>query len=197
MCRCLSDYVVPKGCSRLDFCGGFVVTAGHEVEAYATTFREQGDDYSAIVIQALGDRLAEAAAEYLHKIMRDQCGIGREEGFAADTAIDEEQAKYLIREKYRGIRPAAGYPSCPDHSEKQTLWKLLDVAENTGIELTETCAMLPAAAVSGLYFGHPDSRYFALGRIDRDQVEDYARRKGETPAAVEKWLGQNLSYNPD
>ena len=138
--------------------------------------------------KTLADRLAEAFAELLHQRARKNLGCGENEELSYED---------LIAERYRGIRPAPGYPACPDHSEKQTLWKLLDVAENTGIELTETCAMLPAAAVSGLYFGHPDSRYFALGRIDRDQVEDYARRKGETPAAVEKWRGQNLSYNPD
>ena len=197
VCRCLSDYVVPKGCSRLDFFGGFVVTMGHEVESYATTFREQGDDYSAIVIQALGDRLAEAAAEYLHKIMRDQCGIGREEGFAADTAIDEEQAKYLIREKYRGIRPAAGYPSCPDHSEKATLWKLLEAETRTNATLTTSFAMNPPSTVSGFYFNHPSAKYFNMAKIGEDQVVDYAARKNISKTEAEKWLRPYLGYDED
>ena len=137
------------------FIGGFVVSSGEEVDALAATFRDDGDDYSAIIVQALGDRLAEATAEYLHKIVRDQCGLGKGEGFAAETALDAEQANYLIREKYLGIRPAAGYPTCPDHSEKAALWELLEAEKLTGATLTTSYAMKPASTVSGYYLPVP------------------------------------------
>ena len=185
---CLADFTAPASCGRTDHLGAFALATGFGLDELCTRFEAEHDDYNSIMAKALADRLAEAFAELLHQRARKNLGCGENEELSYED---------LIAERYRGIRPAPGYPACPAHSEKQPLWKLLDVAENTGIELTETCAMLPAAAVSGLYFGHPDSRYFALGRIDRDQVEDYARRKGETPAAVERWLGQNLSYNPD
>ena len=150
-------------------------------------FKVDHDDYNAIMAEALADRLAEALAEWLHKRVRDEWGFGR------DEALDHDQ---LIAEKYRGIRPAAGYPACPDHTEKRTLWELLDVEKNTGILLTENGAMWPGSSVSGLYFAHPQSRYFGLGKIDRDQVLDYHLRKGMTVQEVERWLGQNLNYDP-
>jgi 5-methyltetrahydrofolate--homocysteine methyltransferase len=137
--------------------------------------------------EALADRLAEAFAEYLHKRVRDEWGYGRDE----DLSKDE-----LIQEKYRGIRPAAGYPACPDHTEKDGLWRLLDVERNTGMKLTESFAMWPGSSVSGLYFGHPSSHYFSLGRIDRDQVEDYHVRKGMSVDEIERWLSPNLNYDP-
>ena len=138
--------------------------------------------------EALADRLAEAFAECLHKRVRDEWGYGR----AREASRNEE----LIDEKYRGIRPAAGYPACPDHTEKGTLWRLLDVEKNTGMQLTESFAMWPGSSVSGLYFAHPESRYFTLGKIDRDQVADYHVRKGMTVEEVERWLGPNLDYDP-
>ncbi len=137
--------------------------------------------------EAIADRLAEAFAECLHKRVRDEWGYGREEHFTSDE---------LIQENYRGIRPAPGYPACPDHTEKGTIWKLLDVEQNTGILLTESFAMWPGSSVSGLYFAHPESRYFSLGKIDRDQVSDYHERKGMSMTEVERWLGPNLNYDP-
>ncbi len=137
--------------------------------------------------EAIADRLAEAFAECLHKRVREEWGYGRDEKLSS---------RRLIHEKYRGIRPAPGYPACPDHTEKGTLWRLLDVKAKTGIELTETFAMWPGSSVSGFYFAHPERRYFSLGKIDRDQVEDYARRKGMSVAEVERWLGPNLNYEP-
>ncbi len=167
--------------------GGFAVTSGHGVEALAARFRAQSDDYNAIMTQALGDRLAEAMAEMFHKKAREACGFGRTENLAyAD----------LIREKYRGIRPAPGYPACPDHTEKPILFHLLGAEGATGIHLTESCAMSPASSVSGWYFNHPDSKYFGVGKVGRDQVEDYARRKGWPLAEAEKWLGPYLDYEP-
>ena len=150
-------------------------------------FRAKHDDYNAIMAEALADRLAEAFAEYLHEQVRRQWGYGRDEG------LTKEQ---LIREEYRGIRPAAGYPACPDHTEKATLWQLLDVERNTGITLTESFAMWPGSSVSGLYFGHPASRYFSVGKLGRDQLVDYHARKGMTLAEAERWLGPNLGYEP-
>ncbi|MFM7708061.1 MAG: vitamin B12 dependent-methionine synthase activation domain-containing protein, partial [Gammaproteobacteria bacterium] len=144
------------------------------------------DDYSAIMLKALADRFAEAAAERLHELVRREIW-----GYAADETLANEQ---LIAEQYRGIRPAPGYPACPDHTEKATLWRLLDVERNAGIRLTESFAMYPTAAVSGWYLAHPDSRYFAVGKLDRDQVEDYARRKGVPVAEAERWLAPNLGY---
>jgi 5-methyltetrahydrofolate--homocysteine methyltransferase len=183
----LADYISPKESGRLDYIGGFAVTAGHGVEAYAAEFRAKHDDYSAIMAQALGDRLAEGLAELMHKRARDYCGFGWEE----KLTIPE-----MIREKYRGIRPAPGYPACPDHTEKPILFQLLGAERATGITLTESCAMHPASSVSGWYFNHPDSKYFGVGKIGNDQIHDYARRKGWTVAEAEKWLGPYLDYEP-
>ena len=197
ICRSLSDNVAPKDSGRIDSFGGFAVTMGQEVEDYAATFRDAGDDYTAIIVQSLGDRLAEASAEYLHKTLRHQCGIGQGEGFEAETKIDEEQAKFLIKEKYRGIRPAAGYPSCPDHSEKATLWKLLEAEERTGATLTTSFAMNPPSSVSGFYLNQSGAKYFNLGRIGEDQVADYAKRKNISQAEAEKWLRPHLGYDEE
>lgn len=180
----LADFVAPQGD---DYIGGFAVTAGHGVKERADAFKEAGDDYNAILCEALADRLAEAFAEYLHaKVRRDYWG------YAADEGLDTEA---LILEKYQGIRPAPGYPAQPDHTEKETLFKLLNATENAGIELTESFAMWPGAAVSGLYFAHPDSEYFGTGKIEKDQVEDYAKRKGMDLAVVERWLAPILNYD--
>ncbi len=183
----LADFVAPVGSGREDFIGAFAVTAGIGCDELAARFDRQHDDYNSILTKALADRLAEAFAEYLHAEARRAWGYGREERFT-----NEE----LIAERYRGIRPAPGYPAQPDHTEKRTLFKLLDAERSTGIRLTESFAMHPAASVSGLYFAHPQSRYFAVDRITRDQVEDYARRKGMTIAEVERWLSPNLGYDP-
>jgi 5-methyltetrahydrofolate--homocysteine methyltransferase len=183
----LSDFIAPRDSGRIDFIGGFAVTAGHGVEEFAAGFRRANDDYSAIMAQALGDRLAEAMAEYFHKQARNACGYGTTENLSHED---------LIREKYRGIRPAPGYPACPDHTEKPLLFDLLGAREATGIGLTESYAMHPASSVSGWYFNHPDSKYFGVGKIARDQVEDYARRKGFPVAETEKWLGPWLDYDP-
>jgi 5-methyltetrahydrofolate--homocysteine methyltransferase len=183
----LSDFVAPRESGRIDYMGGFAVTAGHGVESLAVEFRAVHDDYSAIMAQALGDRLAEALAELMHKRAREFCGYGRTENLAMPD---------IIREKYRGIRPAPGYPACPDHTEKPILFKLLDAESATGITLTESCAMSPASSVSGWYFNHPDSKYFGVGKIGRDQIEDYAKRKNFSVAETEKWLGPYLDYDP-
>ena len=177
--------MAPKGSGRDDYVGGFAVTAGQEIEEYALSFKKKNDDYNGILVQALSDRLAEASAEYMHKKVREIWGYGKSETLSMED---------LIKEKYRGIRPAAGYPSCPDHTEKAILWKLLDAEKHTGIKLTSSYAMQPGASVSGLYFSHPESRYFNVGRLGRDQVEDYAKRKGMSLAEVERWLGPNLGY---
>jgi 5-methyltetrahydrofolate--homocysteine methyltransferase len=182
--RSLADYVAPRSSGRRDFVGAFAVTAGVGVDALVSRYQAEHDDYRAIMVKALADRLAEAFAEYLHARARRDWGYGRDERLSSEE---------LAAEKYRGIRPAFGYPACPDHSEKRTLFTLLDACAQ-GITLTETCAMSPAASVSGLYFSHPEARYFSVGRIGRDQVEDYARRKGMSVAEVERWLGQNLGY---
>ena len=186
-CKSLSDFIAPKETGLPDHIGAFAVTTGIGLKELCDTFRAQHDDYNAIMAEALADRLAEAFAECLHKRVRDEWGYGRAEALSTDE---------LIHEKYRGIRPAAGYPACPDHTEKGTLWRLLNVQANTGIFLTESYAMGPGSSVSGLYFAHPESRYFSLGKIDRDQVADYAERKGMTVAEVERWLGPNLNYDP-
>ncbi|HEX6986118.1 MAG TPA: vitamin B12 dependent-methionine synthase activation domain-containing protein, partial [Planctomycetaceae bacterium] len=185
--RSLADYVAPVESGKADYLGAFAVTAGHGTDELAAEFVAQHDDYSAITAKALADRLAEAFAERLHKQAREDWGYGRGEGLTNAELIDE---------RYRGIRPAAGYPACPDHTEKGTLWRLLDPERHAGIRLTESYAMWPAAAVSGLYFSHPQARYFSVDRITRDQAEDYARRKGMTLAEVEKWLAPNLGYEP-
>jgi 5-methyltetrahydrofolate--homocysteine methyltransferase len=183
----LADFIAPKDSGVIDYIGGFAVTAGIGVEEYAKEFQEKLDDPKSIMVKALADRFAEAFAEYMHKHVRDLWGYGKTENLDAEA---------LIREDYRGIRPAPGYPACPDHTEKRILFDLLKVPQNTTIELTESCAMFPASSVSGLYFAHPESRYFAVGRIDRDQIVDYSLRKGTPIDEVEKWLRPNLNYDP-
>jgi len=184
-CRSLADFIAPKETGLADHIGAFAVTSGIGLKELCDRFRAEHDDYNAIMAEALADRLAEAFAECLHKRVREEWGYGCAENLSnAD----------LIQEKYRGIRPAAGYPACPDHTEKGALWRLLDVQANIGMVITESFAMWPGSSVSGLYFAHPDSRYFSLGKIDRDQVADYAERKGMSVAEVERWLGQNLNY---
>ena len=182
---CLADFVAPKHRTSNDYLGAFAVTSGHGLKALVEQFKAEHDDYNAIMAEAIADRLAEAFAEYLHKRVREEWGYGRGEGLSNDE---------LIQEKYRGIRPAAGYPACPDHTEKGPLWQLLDVEAKTGMKITESFAMWPGSSVSGLYFAHPGSRYFALGKIGRDQVADYSTRKQMPVAELERWLGQNLAY---
>jgi 5-methyltetrahydrofolate--homocysteine methyltransferase len=186
-CRSLADFIAPKEAGLSDHIGAFAVTSGIGLKELCDKFRADNDDYNAIMAEAVADRLAEAFAECLHKRVRDEWGYGCEEKLTPAE---------LIQEKYRGIRPAAGYPACPDHTEKGTLWRLLDVQANTGMLITESFAMWPGSSVSGLYFAHPESRYFSLGKIDRDQVADYHVRKGMSGAEVERWLGQNLNYDP-
>jgi 5-methyltetrahydrofolate--homocysteine methyltransferase len=186
-CRSLADFVAPRETGLRDYIGAFAVTSGIGLKEFCDRFRAANDDYNAILAEAVADRLAEAFAECLHKRVRAEWGYGRSE----KLSIDE-----IIHEKYRGIRPAAGYPACPDHTEKGTLWELLDVEAKTGMLLTESFAMWPGSSVSGLYFAHPEARYFSLGKIGRDQVEDYAARKGMSVAEVERWLGPNLNYEP-
>ena len=186
-CRSLSDFIAPRETGLADHLGGFAVTTGIGLKALCDRFKAEHDDYNAIMAEAIADRLAEAFAECLHKRVRDEWGYGCDEHLSPAD---------LIREKYRGIRPAAGYPACPDHTEKGTLWRLLDVEANTGMLLTESFAMWPGSSVSGLYFAHPESRYFSLGKIDRDQIADYHARKGMSVAEVERWLGPNLNYDP-
>jgi len=181
---CLADFIAPKGSA--DFIGGFAVTSGHNLKELVEKFKAEHDDYNAIMAEALADRLAEAFAEFLHKRAREEWGFGKVENLKPED---------LIEEKYRGIRPAAGYPACPDHTEKEILWRLLAVEKNAGIKLTESFAMWPGSSVSGLYFAHPDSKYFAVGKLGKDQLEDYARRKNFTVAEVEKWLGPWLNYD--
>jgi len=186
--QCLADFVAPKATGIADHIGAFAVTAGVGVEEKAAEFQAQHDDYSAIMVKALADRMAEAFAELMHaKVRREFWGYGAGEDL--DNAA-------LIDEKYQGIRPAPGYPACPDHTEKPLLWELIEGDKNAGITLTESFAMMPAAAVSGWYFSHPDARYFGVGKINRDQVEDYARRKDADLATMEKWLSPNLGYEP-
>lgn len=182
---CLADFIAPEG--HNDYFGGFVVTAGHEVEAFAKTFQDKQDDYSSIMVKAIGDRLAEALAELAHKKVRDIFGYGLNENLSNED---------LIKEKYRGVRPAPGYPACPDHTEKEILWNLLNANELTGVTLTENFAMNPPSSVSGFYFNHPEARYFNVGSIGEDQSEDYAKRKNESRTYVEKWLAPNLGYEP-
>lgn len=186
--HCLADFIAAADSGIADYIGAFAVTGGLEEEALAQAFAEQHDDYHKIMVKALADRLAEAFAEYLHQQVRKVHW-----GYAADEALDNEQ---LIRENYRGIRPAPGYPACPEHSEKATLWRLLDVERHTGMRLTESYAMWPGASVSGWYFSHPHSQYFTVARIQRDQVADYAARKGIPLAEAERWLAPNLGYEP-
>jgi len=186
-CRSLADFIAPKETELQDYIGGFAVTSGIGLKELCDKYRAENDDYNAIMAEAIGDRLAEAFAECLHKRVRDEWGYGCEEGLSNTD---------IIAEKYRGIRPAPGYPACPDHTEKGTIWRLLDVQANTGMLITESFAMWPGSSVSGLYFAHPESRYFSLGKIDRDQVDDYHQRKGMSVEEVERWLGQNLNYDP-
>jgi 5-methyltetrahydrofolate--homocysteine methyltransferase len=183
---CLSDYVAPKDSGVADYLGGFAVTAGIGIERKMKEFEQANDDYSAIMLQALADRLAEAFAEHLHARVRREFW-----GYAANEALDNDA---LIEESYRGIRPAPGYPACPEHSEKGPLFELLQAPQNAGITLTESYAMLPTAAVSGFYFSHPEAKYFAVGKVDKEQVADYAQRKGWTVEDAEKWLAPVLSY---
>jgi len=186
-CRSLADFIAPRATGLPDHIGAFAVTSGIGLKELCDEFRAKNDDYNAIMAEAIADRLAEAFAECLHKRVRDEWGYGCGEGL---TNAD------LIQEKYRGIRPAAGYPACPDHTEKGQLWRLLNVQANTGMRITESFAMWPGSSVSGLYFAHPEARYFSLGKIDRDQVADYSKRKGMSVAETERWLGQNLNYDP-
>jgi len=185
---CLADFVAPRDTGIADYIGGFAVTAGIGIEDHVASFERAHDDYSAIILKALADRLAEALAEYLHEQVRLEHWA-----YAPEERLNNTD---LIAEKYRGIRPAPGYPACPDHTEKAKLWSLLDVEATIGLSLTESFAMVPTAAVSGFYFSHPDARYFAVGKIDRDQVESYASRKGMSLAEAEKWLAPNLGYEP-
>jgi 5-methyltetrahydrofolate--homocysteine methyltransferase len=184
--ECLADYVAPRDSGVRDYIGGFAVTTGIGIEEHVARFEAAHDDYSSIMLKALADRFAEAAAEHFHERTRRELW-----GYDTTEQLTNQQ---LIREEYRGIRPAPGYPACPDHTEKAKLWQLLDVERNTGIRLTESFAMYPTAAVSGWYIAHPESHYFAVGKIDRDQVEDYARRKGQSVEETERWLAPNLGY---
>jgi 5-methyltetrahydrofolate--homocysteine methyltransferase len=186
--ECLADYIAPRESGVPDYIGAFAVTAGIGIEEHIARFERAHDDYSSIVLKALADRLAEACAERFHLRVRRELW-----GYEAEESLSNEQ---LIREEYRGIRPAPGYPACPDHTEKAKLWSLLDVENNAGIRLTESFAMYPAAAVSGWYFAHPQSHYFGVGKIDRDQVADYARRTGMTLGDAERWLSPILGYEP-
>ncbi len=184
--RSLADFVAPAETGLRDHIGAFAVTAGLGVDDLVKRFEADHDDYHAIMAKALADRLAEAFAEHLHQEARIAWG------YQAERQPNDE----LIAERYRGIRPAFGYPACPDHSQKRRLFDLLDARE-IGIDLTESCAMTPAASVSGLYFAHPQARYFNVGRIAKDQLEDYARRQGESIAEAERWLRPNLAYDTD
>jgi 5-methyltetrahydrofolate--homocysteine methyltransferase len=187
--RSLGDFVAPRETGLPDYVGAFAVTAGLGADTKIREFKEQLDDYSAIMLEALADRLAEAFAERLHQRVRTEFW-----GHVAEEDLDNEA---LIAEKYQGIRPAPGYPACPEHTEKQRLWDLLGVHSATGIQLTDSMAMWPGAAVSGWYFSHPQAQYFVVGRIGRDQVADYAERKGWTLTEAERWLSPNLGYDPE
>ena len=185
---CLADFVAPMAESPVDYIGGFVVSAGHGIDEHVARFERDHDDYNSIMLKALADRLAEAAAEYVHERVRRELW-----GYAQGEDLDNDA---LIAERYQGIRPAPGYPACPDHTEKALLWSLLDAERAVDVTLTESFAMLPTAAVSGFYFAHPEARYFSVGNIDRDQVQSYAERKGMSVADVERWLAPNLGYTP-
>jgi 5-methyltetrahydrofolate--homocysteine methyltransferase len=183
----LADFIAPRESGRADTLGAFAVTAGTGAAEVVARFEAEHDDYSAIMVKALADRLAEAFAERMHQLARADWGYGRDEQLSNED---------LIAERYRGIRPAPGYPACPDHTEKRTLFRLLDAERYTGIRLTENLAMDPAASVCGLYFAHPQARYFSVDRITREQVEHYARRKGWKLDEAERWLAPNLGYEP-
>jgi len=185
---CLADYVAPSGNGYSDYVGAFAVTAGIGIDEHVERFEQAHDDYSSIILKALADRLAEALAEHMHERTRREFWA-----YASDENLENSE---LIAEQYRGIRPAPGYPACPDHTEKATLWQLLDVEASIGLQLTDSFAMFPTAAVSGFYFSHPDAKYFAVGKIDRDQLESYAERKGMSINEAERWLAPNLGYDP-
>ena len=184
---CLADFVAPKKTGIKDYIGAFVVTAGEEIEKISQNFDRVNDDYNSILVKSLGDRIAEALAEKTHEDVRKIYW-----GYSKNEKLNNEE---LIKEKYHGIRPAPGYPACPDHTEKTTLFEMLEIKNNLKIELTESFAMTPTSSVAGLYFSHPNSSYFGIGKIGEDQVEDYAKRKGDTKKNVEKWLGPSLSYS--
>ncbi len=184
--RCLSDFIAPKESSANDYIGAFAVTAGIGIDERVAEFEKNHDDYRSIMLKALADRLAEAFAELMHYRVRTEFW-----GYAADESLSKDQ---IIKEEYKGIRPAAGYPACPDHTEKDLIWELMDVKANTGIWLTESKAMVPTAAVSGIYYGHPQASYFAVGKINKDQVEDYTKRKNMSPEDAKYWLAPNLGY---
>jgi 5-methyltetrahydrofolate--homocysteine methyltransferase len=186
--ECLADYIAPKSSGVKDHIGGFTVTAGIGIEEHVARFEKAHDDYSSIMLKALADRFAEAAAEHFHERVRREHW-----GYSPEEALTNVQ---LIKEEYKGIRPAPGYPACPDHTEKAKLFRLLDAEKNAGVQLTESFAMYPTAAVSGWYFSHPDIRYFGIGKVDKDQVEDYAARKGMRLDEMERWLSPNLGYEP-
>ncbi len=183
--RCLADFIAPKASGVKDYMGAFAVGC-YGAEALAQAYEAELDDYNAIMVKAIADRFAEAMAELMHEKVRKQYW-----GYACDESLDNES---LIKESYRGIRPAPGYPACPEHSEKATLWSLLDVEQAIGSQLTDSFAMYPAASVSGWYFAHPEARYFGLGQINKDQVEDYAKRKGWDIDTAERWLRPALGY---
>jgi 5-methyltetrahydrofolate--homocysteine methyltransferase len=185
--QALADFVAPRDSGLLDWVGAFVVTSGIGTADLVRRFESAHDDYGAIMVKALADRLAEALAEWLHARARAEWGYGRSERLSMEE---------ILRERYRGIRPAPGYPACPDHTEKRSLFDLLGGEDRVGVRLTESFAMEPAASVCGLYFAHPQSRYFALGKIERDQVLDYHRRKGMDLRSIERWLAPNLNYDP-
>jgi 5-methyltetrahydrofolate--homocysteine methyltransferase len=186
---CLADFIAPADSGVGDYVGGFAVTAGLGIEEHLEAFEKDHDDYSSIMLKALADRLVEAFAELMHEQVRKDLW-----GYASNESLTTEQ---LIREDYRGIRPAPGYPSCPDHTEKETLFSLLDVEVRAGLSLTESFAMYPAASVSGWYFSHPGSKYFNVGKVARDQIEDYSRRKSISVESAERWLSSSLSYDPE
>ena len=183
----LADFVAPLQSGRQDYIGCFACTTGHGCDELSQRYEREHDDYSSILVKALADRFAEAFAEWLHERVRREWGYGRDEALSTDE---------LIAERYRGIRPAPGYPACPEHTEKGEIFRWLDAENAAGMTLTESYAMFPAASVSGLYFAHPESRYFAVDRITRDQVESYAVRKGMAVTEVERWLAPNLGYDP-
>ncbi|MDY6978670.1 MAG: methionine synthase [Pseudomonadota bacterium] len=197
--RCLADFVAPKETGKPDYVGGFVVTTGLGIDEHVERFEKENDDYRSIMLKALADRLAEAFAEHMHDRMRHINWGYEPNGWTPDYGLKDENFdnNKLVREEYQGIRPAPGYPACPEHTEKLKLWELLDAETHTGVKLTDSMAMWPAAAVSGWYFSHPESSYFGVGKINRDQVEDYAKRKGMSVAEVERWLGQSLGYDAD
>ena len=186
--HCLADYLAPAESGVGDYIGGFAVTAGIGIDEHVARFEAQHDDYSSILLKALADRLAEALAEYMHEQVRKEHW-----GYATGEDLGNDD---LIAERYRGIRPAPGYPACPDHTEKAKLWELLDVEAAIDLRLTDSFAMFPTAAVSGFYFAHPEARYFSVGQVSKDQVESYAARKGMTVEEAERWLAPNLGYDP-